>query len=78
VFGIPSEQFGEQVQAVIQPANWKVFESQGSDSFAMELKTWCEQRLSKIKLPKNFDFMAKLPRENNGKLYKTKLRESYL
>ena len=73
VFGIADEEFGEVVQAVVQPANW----SDATDDLAAELIAWMKERLSTIKVPKSLDFMEQLPRMDNGKLYKRHLMEAY-
>ena len=73
VFGIADEEFGEVVQAVVQPANW----SEATDDLAAELIAWMKERLSTIKVPKSLDFMEQLPRMDNGKLYKRHLMEAY-
>ena len=73
VFGIPNEEFGEEVKAVVEPLDW----AHASDELAHELMEWCQQRLSHIKMPRSIDFMEKLPRMDNGKLYKRHLAEAY-
>jgi len=73
VFGVADEEFGEVVQAVVQPANW----SEATDDLAAELIAWTKERLSAIKVPKALDFMEQLPRMDNGKLYKRHLMEAY-
>jgi len=73
VFGIPDEDWGEQVKAVIQPVSGI---SSGPD-LAAELLTFAVERLAKYKLPKSFDWSEQLPRDPNGKLYKRKLRDPY-
>jgi len=73
VFGVPCDEFGESVQAVVQPASW----GDATDETAMELMEWLKERLSHIKIPKNLDFMEQLPRMDNGKLYKRLLMEAY-
>ncbi len=73
VFGIPDDEFGEVVQAVVQPANW----ADATDETAFELLEWLRERLSSIKVPKNLDFNEQLPRMDNGKLYKRHLMEAY-
>ena len=47
------------------------------DALAAELQAWCEGRLAHYKWPRSIDFDAQLPRLDNGKLYKTALRERY-
>ena len=73
VFGVPDEEFGETVQAVVQPRNW----ADATDEVAFELLEWLRGRLSGIKVPKAIDFRQDLPRLDNGKLYKRHLMEEY-
>jgi len=73
VFGVPDDEFGEIVQAVVQPADW----SQVSDELAADLIDWLKERLSNLKVPKRLDFIEELPRMDNGKLYKRHLMEAY-
>jgi long-chain acyl-CoA synthetase len=73
VFGVPNEDWGEEVKAVIEPADGV---SGGAD-LATEILTWCEGRLARYKAPKSIDFVSELPRDPNGKLYKRKLRDPY-
>jgi acyl-CoA synthetase (AMP-forming)/AMP-acid ligase II len=73
VFGIPDEDWGEQVKAVIEPAPGVV----AGPSLAEELLAFAAGRLAKYKCPRSIDFVADLPRDPNGKLYKRKLRDPY-
>ena len=73
VFGVPDEDFGESVKAVVQPVD---INSAGPD-LERELIAWCRERLSHIKCPKSIDFEAELPRHPTGKLYKRLLRDRY-
>ncbi|WP_441232012.1 acyl-CoA synthetase [Tardiphaga sp. 215_C5_N2_1] len=73
VFGVPSEEFGEEVKAVVQLANGL---EAGCDLEA-ELILFCREKLSPIKCPKSIDFIAELPREPSGKLQKGVLRDRY-
>jgi len=74
VFGIPNEGFGEEVKAVVQPAA----NVEGNALLAEELIDYCKEVLATVKCPRSIDFAVTLPREENGKLYKQKLIESYL
>ena len=74
VFGIPNEDFGEEVKAVVQPADMA---SAGLD-LAKELMAYCQQHLSKIKCPKSIDFAKELPRTPTGKLLKRLLKDQYV
>ena len=73
VFGIPHEEFGQEVKAVVQPKNWK----DASPELEAELKEYCREKLAKIKVPRSIDFDQALPRKDNGKLYKRRLVERY-
>jgi long-chain acyl-CoA synthetase len=73
VFGIPNEEFGEEVKAVVEPSNW----ADATDETAIEILEWLRERLSDIKMPRSLDFHPKLPRMDNGKLYKRHLVEEY-
>ncbi len=73
VFGIPNDDWGEEVKAVIEPIDGVV----GSPALADEILEWCTTRLAKFKTPKTIDFTNDMPRDPNGKLYKRKLRDPY-
>jgi long-chain acyl-CoA synthetase len=73
VFGIPHDDWGEEVKAVIEPAEGVA----GDDALAEEILTFCAGKLAKFKTPKSIDFTSELPRDPNGKLYKRKLRDPY-
>ena len=73
VFGIPDEEFGEAVKAVVQPLDM----SQAGAALEQELIAFCREHLAHIKCPKSVDFEAELPRQATGKLYKRLLRERY-
>jgi long-chain acyl-CoA synthetase len=73
VFGIPNEEFGEEVKAVIQPLDW----AHATEEMSAEIIEWCKERLSHVKVPRSVDFMEQLPRMENGKLYKRHLVEQY-
>ncbi|MFT4614610.1 MAG: long-chain acyl-CoA synthetase, partial [Bacteroidia bacterium] len=73
VFGVPNEEFGEEVKAVVEPMNW----ADATDETAIEILEWLRERISHIKMPRSLDFNEKLPRMDNGKLYKRRLVEEY-
>ncbi len=73
VFGIPDEEFGEQVKAAVE----LVKGAAASDRLANELIAYCRERQAGYKVPKSIDFVAALPRHPNGKLYKRLLRDPY-
>lgn len=73
VFGIPDEDWGERVHAVVEPAKG---ESAG-EALAAELMDFAKERLARYKLPRAIDFEADLPRQPSGKLYKRLIKERY-
>jgi long-chain acyl-CoA synthetase len=73
VFGVPNEEMGEEVKAVVQPVSM----ADATPELAAELMGWCRERLSHIKCPRSVDFLEELPRHPTGKLYKRLLRDQY-
>jgi long-chain acyl-CoA synthetase len=71
--GVPDEEWGEAVKAVVQPAEGVT----GSDELAAELMEFCRDRLAHYKCPRSVDFVFELPREDTGKIFKRKLRDQY-
>ncbi|GAA0268251.1 acyl-CoA synthetase [Streptomyces polychromogenes] len=72
-FGIPHEGWGEEVKAVVEPAEGY----EAGDGLAAEILRHCEGRLAGYKRPKSVDFIETMPRDPNGKLYKRRLRDPY-
>jgi long-chain acyl-CoA synthetase len=73
VFGIPNEDFGEEVKAVVQPVDM----GDAGPELERELIAFCQGQLAKLKCPRSIDFEAELPRHPTGKLYKRLLRDRY-
>ena len=73
VFGIPNDDWGEEIKAVIQPMDGV----EAGEALSEEIFAWCGERLAKMKTPRTIDYLAELPRDPNGKLYKRKLRDPY-
>ena len=73
VIGVPNEDFGEEVKAVVQPANW----ADAGPALADELMAYARENLSAIKCPRSVDFDNELPRHPTGKLYKRLIRDRY-
>ena len=73
VFGVPNEEMGEEVKAVVQPHDM----SRAGKALEAELISFCRKHLSPIKCPKSIDFEAELPRTPTGKLVKRHLRDKY-
>ncbi len=73
VFGVPHEDWGEEVKAVVEPAPGAA----AGPALADELLGFCADKLAKYKMPRSIDFTEEMPRDPNGKLYKRKLRDPY-
>jgi long-chain acyl-CoA synthetase len=73
VFGIPHADWGEEVKAVVEPAPGVP----GNAALSEEILGFCADKLAKYKTPKTIDFIAEMPRDPNGKLYKRKLRDPW-
>ncbi|MFJ9127806.1 acyl-CoA synthetase [Streptomyces sp. NPDC102340] len=73
VIGVPDEEFGEQVKAVVETAAGVA----ASPALAAELIAWCRERLAHYKCPRSVDFVAELPRSPAGKLRKHVLEQRY-
>lgn len=73
VIGVPNEEFGEEVKAIVQ----LVPSLTSSETLEQSLIGYCRDRLSPLKCPRSIDFHDALPRSATGKLYKRKLRDLY-
>jgi long-chain acyl-CoA synthetase len=73
VFGIPNDDLGEEVKAVVQllPGH------EPSPELASELQAFVRGKLAGFKVPRSVDFTDELPRLPTGKLYKRVLRDPY-
>jgi long-chain acyl-CoA synthetase len=69
--GVPDEEWGEQVVSVVELKPGV----EATPALAAELIAWCRDRLAHFKCPRAVEFVAELPRHDNGKLYRTKLRQ---
>jgi acyl-CoA synthetase (AMP-forming)/AMP-acid ligase II len=76
VFGVPNEEFGEEVKAVVQPVTMPK-NSQEALELETELKAFCRASLADLKCPRSIDFRPELPRHPTGKLYKRLLKDEY-
>ncbi len=70
VFGIPDDEYGETLMAVIEPVN-------GARVDVAEIRAELSARLANYKVPKTIELRASLPREDSGKFFKRKLRDPY-
>jgi long-chain acyl-CoA synthetase len=73
VIGVPNDEWGEEVLAVIEVRSGVA----PTADLADELITFCRRRLARYKCPRRVDFVDHLPRQDNGKIYKRLLRDQY-
>ena len=73
VFGVPNEEMGEEVKAVVQPEDTSL----AGEDLEAELMAYCREHISHVKCPKSIDFREELPRHPTGKLYKRLLKDEY-
>lgn len=70
VFGIPDAEFGEALAAAVQL-------QPGAEVSAQQVGAFLQERLAGYKVPKVVEFVAQMPREDTGKIFKRRLREPY-
>ncbi len=73
VIGVPNDDFGEEVKAVVQPTDMAL----AGGSLEAELIAFCREQLADVKCPRSVDFRSELPRHPTGKLYKRLLKDEY-
>ena len=73
VFGVPNDDFGEEVKAVVQLVN----PSEAGEEMERDLIAYCREHLADVKCPRSVDFRDELPRHPTGKLYKRLLKDEY-
>jgi long-chain acyl-CoA synthetase len=71
--GIPDEEWGESVLAVVELKPT----CPQSTAVAAELIAFCRDRLAHFKCPRAVELVDELPRQDNGKIYKRRLRDAY-
>ncbi len=73
VIGVPNEDFGEEVKAIVQPIDL----AEAGPDLERELIAYCREHLADVKCPRSIDFREELPRHPTGKLYKRLLKDEY-
>ncbi len=73
VIGVPNEEFGEEVKAIVVPNDGVA----GDDDLRGVLAAHCRENLAGYKCPRSFDFMDELPRTGTGKVKKRVLRDPF-
>ncbi len=70
VFGVPDDEYGEALMAVIEPVN-------GAAVDLNQVRVELSHKLAKYKVPKTIELRTNLPREDSGKIFKRRLRDPY-
>ena len=73
VIGVPNDDLGEEVKAVVQ----LIDPAAAGPEVEQDLIAYCRDRLAHFKCPRTVDFVPELPRSETGKLYKRVLRDAY-
>lgn len=71
VLGVPDPEYGEALVAAVQPRP-------GAAPATDELRAWLRERLAGYKVPRRLVFVAEMPRDSMGKVFKRRLREHFL
>ena len=69
VIGVPDEEWGQRVHALVQPAQWPG----ALDGDVLDRH--CRQRLTAYKIPKSYELCRELPRDPSGKIRRSALRD---
>ncbi|MFT7474171.1 MAG: long-chain acyl-CoA synthetase [Verrucomicrobiales bacterium] len=77
VFGVPHDDLGEEVKAVVQPREMPADDAAAA-ALELLLLAVCRQQLADVKCPRSIDFREELPRHPTGKLYKRLLKDEYV
>lgn len=70
VFGIPDDEFGESLMAVIEP-------DENADPDPRTIQAFLREHLANFKIPRSIEFARNLPREDSGKIFKRRIRDAY-
>ncbi len=76
VIGVPNDDFGEEVKAVVQPVVMPA-DDEAAAALSRTLISFCREQLADVKCPRTVDFRDELPRHPTGKLYKRLLKDEY-
>lgn len=72
-FGVPDDEYGEAVKAVVQPTDPVTSPA----PLEAELIEFARDRLAHLKVPRSIDFDPDLPREPTGKIRVAQIRDRY-
>ena len=68
VFGVPDDRDGERLKAMVQVR---------TDVDSKDLSDFVATRLARYKVPREWEVVDELPRDQNGKVRKRQLREAH-
>ncbi len=71
VLGLPDPKYGEEVCAVLLP-------NHSNHASAESIRTWCQENLSRWKVPRYITFLDQFPKTASGKVQKYRLKEDML
>jgi len=74
VIGVPDEEWGQQVVALVEPAEGVT----PGPELTARLLDHCGPRIAKFKHPRVIEYRERLPRTPTGKLSRSKVRQAYL
>ena len=78
VFGIPHEDWGQEIKAVVQPVDGSIVgDATAEAELAADILAALTDTLARFKHPRTIDFIPEMPRDPSGKLFKRKLRDPY-
>lgn len=70
VFGVPDPEFGERLLGLVQPAPEVVLDVE-------DAMRWLSARIARYKVPRELQLRQALPRDDNGKIAKRRLRAEF-
>lgn len=70
VFGVPDDEYGERLMALVQPVA-------GASPDPETLTQWLGERIARYKVPRELQLRSELPRDDNGKIAKRRLRAEF-
>ncbi len=73
VFGVPNDEFGEEVRAAVQLTP----NTRYTPALDRDLKGLVRAKMAAYKVPKNIDVLVEMPRSDAGKLLKRQLRAPF-